>query len=159
MKVLPQSAGYAILAMCCLARCDGDWHTAKAIAACTGIPFEFLRKVLARLERSRLLESKRGYLGGFRLLQEPGEISLADIVQAAEPGALEDRCFFGLTECSDDRPCAAHSFWKKARGEVREFLSNTSLAEASNAEWSRKFLDMNLLVSPEPTTIGGRPES
>ncbi len=70
-----------------------DLHTARGLAAGSGLPLPTVSKLLKILLQSGLLESHRGIKGGYSLTREPGAISLAEVVSALE-GPL------ALTECS-----------------------------------------------------------
>src|SRR5437879_2923297 len=70
-----------------------ELHTARGLAAHSGLPLPTVSKLLKILLQSGLLESHRGIKGGYSLTREPNTISLAEIVSAVE-GPL------ALTECS-----------------------------------------------------------
>ena len=65
MLSLSQTTGYAVLAMGCIGSWKGDWVRSEAIHECTGVPKPYLRKLLYALGQAGLLETKRGYEGGF----------------------------------------------------------------------------------------------
>ena len=129
------TSGYGVLALSCLCRCEGGWHTSPTISACTHVPPECLRKVLGKLEQVGVLESKRGYKGGFRLA-------------AVDPASLKRQCFFGLEECSDERACAAHTWWSDVQTRTLSFLDSTTFADVAGFEWGQDRLDMRRIDSP-----------
>ena len=55
---------------------------AKSIAHSQAIPARFIEHVLSGLKQAGLVTSQRGAQGGYTLSREPGEVSLAEIVQA-----------------------------------------------------------------------------
>ncbi len=63
--------------------------TRQAIADAQDIPSKFLEHILADLKRSQLVGSVRGADGGYWLHRAPAEITMADIIRAAE-GPLAD---------------------------------------------------------------------
>jgi Rrf2 family protein len=74
---------YAIRAMVLLAlEPDGKLVMVKAIAAELGLPAHFLAKILQALALRGLLVSSKGPKGGFQLLPEPENITLARIMDA-----------------------------------------------------------------------------
>jgi len=67
---------------------------AAQISQSTGVPVEYLRKVLQRLTRARLVASERGRGGGFRLARAANRITLLHIVEAIE-GPVDEDAFLG----------------------------------------------------------------
>jgi Rrf2 family protein len=56
----------------------------KAIGLHHGISDSFLLHILLQLKKSGLVESIRGYAGGYLLNRNPSKISLADVVNAVD---------------------------------------------------------------------------
>ena len=59
----------------------------KAIGDTHGISKRFLTQILLQLKQSGLVESSRGYTGGYVLARPPSEITLADVVTAIDQTA------------------------------------------------------------------------
>jgi Rrf2 family protein len=92
---LTHLADYAVVLMTAAARYPaGERLSATELSADTGVPLPTAQKLMGQLAASGLLSSVRGAGGGFALARAPGEISLADIVEAGE-GTI------ALTMCSD----------------------------------------------------------
>ena len=66
--MLTQTSEYALRAMVYLAR-KGENHYAgvKEIASATDVPSNYLAKILQQLARARVLDSQKGFGGGFRI--------------------------------------------------------------------------------------------
>jgi len=128
---LSKTSRYALQAATYLAE---HWDRDEAImvreiADRTGIPRNYLSKLLHQLARDGIVVSERGRRGGFRLAREPARITLASVIQPVDPTATEQHCLLGRETCSDDAPCAAHPRWKGLSDDLRRFLGQTSLAE------------------------------
>jgi len=54
-----------------------------------GLPAKFLESIMATLTRARLLQSKMGASGGYRLARDPEKITLGEIVRPLEGQRLE----------------------------------------------------------------------
>ncbi len=134
MLSLSRTTGYAILAMSCMGDRRGSWLLAKDIVACTRIPGPYLSRVLHALGKSGLVLTKRGYRGGFALARPRNRITLLDVIEAVEGQACQDRCVLGLTECSDERGCPVHEFWKAERVKIRAKLRRISFADVAAFE-------------------------
>ncbi|MEX0794053.1 MAG: Rrf2 family transcriptional regulator [Pirellulaceae bacterium] len=56
----------------------------RDIATSQGIPQQFLVQIMSQLKAAGLVTSTRGASGGYRLVDHPGNITLADIVSVVE---------------------------------------------------------------------------
>ncbi|MEE8368754.1 MAG: Rrf2 family transcriptional regulator [Thermoanaerobaculia bacterium] len=129
MLSLSQTTGYAIQALGCLARCGEEWHLAKDIADCSDVPLPYLQKILHTLRVVGLVEAKRGYRGGFKLVKPAEEISLLEVAQCLDPEIREPRCLLGFRACSDESACSMHHFWEPERRRLLAELGRMTVAE------------------------------
>lgn len=136
MLSLSQTSGYAILALSCLDSTGGKPALARQIAACTGIRLPYLSKMLHALTRSGLIESKRGYRGGFQLARPAEQITLREVAEAIEGRKWLPQCLLGLEKCLDERTCPTHAFWSKQRQQIEKELTRLTLRDV--AEFERK---------------------
>jgi Rrf2 family iron-sulfur cluster assembly transcriptional regulator len=107
----------------------GQFAGTAEIARSTGAPRNYLGKLLQMLADEGIVESQKGYGGGFRLARNPGKITLFDIVEPIDHVSRWNGCFLGNDSCSDKKPCAVHYNWKKVRDEYLGFLKNTSVTD------------------------------
>lgn len=128
--MLSQTSEHAIRAVLFLAQQHGEPVSADRVAGALGAPPNYLGKTLNTLARRGLLASSRGPAGGFRLLAEPGEISLEDVVAAVSEGPRQSAvCLLGNGPCRAASPCAAHARWSAVREELRAPLRRTTIAD------------------------------
>lgn len=121
---------YALRAAVCLARRYGTGTVrARDMAKATGIPANYLSKILHQLALAGVVESERGRSGGFTLAEPPSSVVLASVVAPFEPQVQRTRCLLGLPQCSDSNPCGAHERWRKIKEATLEFLNHTTLAD------------------------------
>lgn len=81
---LTSFSDYTLRVLMYLALQRGRLATTPEIAAAYGISENHLIKVVHQLVRAGVIESVRGKGGGIRLMREPGEIRLGQIVRASE---------------------------------------------------------------------------
>ena len=136
MFSLSQTTGYAIKALACIAG-GCDVKQIRDIAECTKIPVSYLAKVIRRLSKAGILESKRGNKGGIWLKRKPEDVSLLEISGVVDGEDQFTSCLLGLENCSDARACPTHEFWKASRAAIRHELASTSLADVLAFEKSR----------------------
>lgn len=97
----------------------------RAIAARQSIPPRYLEQIFVRLRRARLVESKRGPGGGYRLARPAAEITLCEIIEAVE-GPLVDSLEMAppVTGANENRP---DFLWSGLAERLSEALAATTL--------------------------------
>jgi Rrf2 family protein len=128
--MISKTEEYALRAAIHLARLHANGPVrSSTLARVTGIPANYLSKVLHQLGRHGVVVSERGRNGGFRLARDPAEVTLAELLFPFAPQAGRARCLLGQEECSDDDPCPAHKHWKGAKAMIGDFFSQTTLGD------------------------------
>ena len=127
---LTHLADYAVVIMTAAARREaGARLSASELAQETGVPLPTAQKLMGRLAAEGLLTSARGAAGGFTLARPPGEISLADIVEAVEGPIAMTVCAEGRTDCALDAHCHVKPHMGIVGNAVRGALGAVRLTE------------------------------
>ena len=63
---------------------DESWVTAETISAKYSISVTFLLKIMQEMAKANVLRSKRGPRGGYKLARPAKEITLLEIIEAAD---------------------------------------------------------------------------
>lgn len=128
---LTATARYALKAAVFLCRTGGAGRRMPMaeIAAGTGVPRNYLSKVLNRLVQEGVLDSARGPGGGFRLVDPTGAVPLASVIAPFGPDGRGVTCLLRDEACDVARPCVAHDEWISVASRVAEFFERTSVAE------------------------------
>lgn len=71
---------------------------ARTIAKRQSIPVRFLEQVLHAMKKAGLVDSIRGAQGGYLLLKNPSELSMADILEALDGPVLHGGSLDGHTQ-------------------------------------------------------------
>ena len=129
MLCLSQSVGYAVQALAVLGEANFATCLIRDVAAEAQVPPAYLAKLVKRLSDAELVVSKRGIKGGTWLRRKPEDITLLQISEAIDGRKWMNRCLLGLSECSDERACPSHTFWKEARASIQKSLEETTLAD------------------------------
>jgi Rrf2 family transcriptional regulator, iron-sulfur cluster assembly transcription factor len=125
-----RTAEYAIRAMTFLAlQPAGKLSGAREIAQAENIPMQFLWKILQNLARRKLVRSFKGVRGGYQLARSGDDISVDDVVRAADESSTAQGCVLGLASCSEETPCPLHHTWKGIREQLVHMLEQTTVAE------------------------------
>jgi Rrf2 family protein len=129
--MVSQTARYALNILGFLVRANGTRARSEDIARGTGIPVNYLSKILNQLRKQGVVDGEKGWGGGFRLHPESLARPIGEIVaifEGAESTQRED-CVFGLPKCSTENPCPLHPYWEGIRKLYREMLSETTVAD------------------------------
>src|SRR4026209_992945 len=99
------------------------------------IPKRFLEQILNDLKSARIVESKRGATGGYRLSRPPSKITLAEVIRHIEGALAPVSCvserFYEKCSCPDEARCAIRSVMKEVRDAVVKIMEGVTLAELS----------------------------
>ncbi len=126
---LTHRGSYAIRAVLTLARAEGDEVVpARRIAKDMDIPVRFLPQVLGDLSRAGIVEARLGRAGGYRLSRPASDISLLDIIEAAEGDARRQKCVLSGQPCGIGEPCDVHDMFYEAQEAILARLDDVSVA-------------------------------
>lgn len=132
---LSQTAEYALRAMAWIAlHSPRGPILARDLSAGTGIPAEYLSKILRRLVLAGILESRKGRGGGFTLSRPPGQIEFREVLVAMDAYPKDGRCVFGWGECDGSVPCPLHDAWSVLGDRFRAWASRTTFASVRDTE-------------------------
>lgn len=127
--MLSQTGVYALQAVLHLAQSGpGEAVPAAAMAEALVIPRNYLAKVLHRLAREGVLASTRGSRGGYRLVEDPGTLTVARVVAPFQELRPTRTCLMG-GPCDLDNPCSAHARRTAWTASALEMLERTTLAD------------------------------
>lgn len=105
---------------------------ATEIAASLGVDQLYAQQILQRLRRGNIIQSVRGAQGGYRLTKSVEELTLKDILVAAEGDTFEPICD---SKPIDEHKCAASTYcglrgvWYELREHIDKFLTARTLKD------------------------------
>jgi len=138
--MLSKKAQYSILALVKLAReYNNGPLLISNISKSEKIPRKFLETILFDLKQLGVLASKKGKGGGYFLIKNPHEISLADIIRHVDGAIALIPCvtfkyYQPCQHCKDEVTCGIRSVVKEVRDETVNILKNISLADIIDRE-------------------------
>ena len=135
--MVTQKKQYALRALFELAR-RGQAAPVKSneIAKSQAIPPRFLEVIMAKLKRSGLVVSKRGFYGGYLLSRPPAEISVGDLFAALDDRQRPEECSacVGKSTCPFLDNCVFMPLWEEVQTAVDSVYGNTSLQDLLDRE-------------------------
>jgi Rrf2 family protein len=104
MKLITRNTDYALRAICYIAKAKQVVTVTKLVRT-LGVPGPFLRKILQRLSKERILESFKGQGGGFSLRMVPDKIYLMEVMRVFQGPVGLNGCFLKKNICPNKGKC------------------------------------------------------
>ncbi len=128
--IITQKNQYAIRALFELAKRQGQGPIKiNEIAQAQKIPTRFLEIILNQLKHGGLLESKRGFYGGYTLIRSPDEITVGEIMRLMDESSESLYRITGMVR--DDQRFEGSgiflSMWAEAHKAMIDVLDNTTI--------------------------------
>lgn len=120
---------YALRLMLDLASAGEDEYVSlRDVAARQEISAKYLEQIVRKLTRAGLLESSRGWQGGYRLARDASEITPGDVVRAIEGRLSVVACLKDDSNpCPRAATCRTLDFWDGLRHVMNAYLDGTTL--------------------------------
>ena len=127
---ITQEADYA-LRIAYLLACDGGTLDSGAIAEKAGVTERFTVKILRKLTQGKIVASKKGASGGYRLALAPSDVTMKNIVEVIDGPMEISKCLDGDYECSrvgnDKCQCTFHLIFAKINKDIADKLDAVTL--------------------------------
>ncbi len=135
-------AEYGLIVSVHLAKRYGEGPVAaREVAEKELLPADYVEQILLRLRRSGLVASVRGAHGGYLLARSADEISVKDVLDAAEHGTFEVNCDVypvSADRCGPNGHCTIRPVWRKLQKSIDETLSGIRLSDLTANEKVRE---------------------
>lgn len=121
--------------MVCLASVFGkdEFYSLRKIAQAEDISFDYLEKIISKLEKADLVRAKRGIRGGYCLSRSPRKINVGEIIKTLEGTMAPVRCVAlekkERYQCPRKRVCKTFNVWQKIRDTLNSTLNSIILAD------------------------------
>ncbi len=103
----------------------------KMISQKEGIPFDYLEKILSKLEKADLINSRRGVRGGYSIVKPLSKIKASEIIQVLEGEISLVKCMTKIQKnyCPNKNRCMAKKFWQKIQDALYKSFNSLTLAD------------------------------
>ena len=129
--------------------------TGREIAAQERLPGDYVEQIMLKLRRAGIVRSTRGAHGGYTLARLPDEISVHDVISAAEHSTFEVHCTSHPVEearCSSSHDCSIRPVWVLLQRRIDDVLQGVRLSDLLLQEsQARERVGLS-----QPSTVGGR---
>jgi Rrf2 family iron-sulfur cluster assembly transcriptional regulator len=131
--ILTSKARYAVTAIIELASIKDKQPLALSlIAKKQNISLFYLEQIFSKLKKSALVEAIKGPGGGYILVKNPSEISIATIIKAIGEPIKMTRCTSSSKACNSltsKTKCKTHHLWQGLENKIYEYLDSITLQD------------------------------
>ena len=131
--ILTSKARYAVTAIIELASSkDRQPLALSLIAKKQNISLFYLEQIFSKLKKSALVEAIKGPGGGYILVKNPSEISIATIIKAIGEPIKMTRCNSNSKAChslTSKTKCKTHHLWQGLENKIYEYLDSITLQD------------------------------
>lgn len=108
----------------------GEFVPLKDIAKSQGISKKYLEQIVPILNHNEMLQTNRGYLGGYRLTRDPSEYTVGEILRATEGGLTPVSCAGqNAPECERRGRCETVFIWEGLEKAINDYLDSITLED------------------------------
>ena len=135
--LVPMKVDYGVRMLVYLAQQDDSVFTSTAdIAAAQHIPEPYLLRICSELQRSGLIESRRGPQGGHRIGRAANEISVKDVVNSVDYSLAPIDCVEEPDGCRLSGACSQRELWSDVEVMLLDHLSKVRISELTKQQLS-----------------------
>ncbi len=131
-------AEYGVICALHLARRASDGPvTGRDIAVREKLPGDYVEQILLRLRRAEIVGSTRGAKGGYMLARPATDITVREIIAAAELQTFDLHCESHPVDeerCSASHECSIRPVWLMLQQRIAEVLDGVHLSDLLEAE-------------------------
>lgn len=128
--LVTQKKQYALRAIFELAKQQAEEPIkTSAIAEAQAIPLRFLEVIMGQLKRAGLVDSKRGFFGGYTLTLPPEQIRVGDIFRSLDQEDNVSSCMACTSKgtCPFLGDCVFSGLWDQARQAMDAVYDQTTI--------------------------------
>jgi FeS assembly SUF system regulator len=127
MLRLTKKADYGLIALGHLAEAEHMAASAKDIADAYHVPHEVMAKILQKLAKAGLVQSRHGMNGGYVLARDARQISALEVIVAIDGPLLITSCSHEKMQCEQGDVCNVREPLRKVNEGIRDVLSRLSI--------------------------------
>lgn len=122
---------YALRMLVDLAEHKNDGFVAlKDIAARQNISKKYLEQIVPVLNKTHILQTNRGFQGGYRLAANPYSVTVGEVLRLTEGTLSPLACIDGDTvDCPRSEDCSTLYVWQGLKKVVTDYLDSITLQD------------------------------
>jgi len=122
-----EASSLAIHAVVLIAQAKGKAVNVNSISDATGASRNHLAKVMQRIVKHGIVTSMRGPSGGFKLKNDPSEVTLYDVYESIDGPIIIEGCPLGRPICPFE-DCIMGGIVNKLTNEMKKYLKKETIS-------------------------------
>jgi Rrf2 family protein len=133
--LVPMKVDYGVRTLVYLAQQDENEFTSTSdVAQAQHIPEPYLLRICSELQKSGLIESRRGPQGGHKLAKSADSISVSDVVDSVDYSLAPIDCVEEPEGCRLSGACSQRELWSDVEMMLLDHLSKVKISELMNQQ-------------------------
>jgi Rrf2 family protein len=120
MRLITKQTDYAIRILAAMVREKEDLFTTSGLAKRLKISQPFVRAILQKLNKEKVVVSSKGKGGGFKSALPPEKISIVSLIEIFQGPIKLDNCLVRSDVCPDIKTCSL----KKKLKEIGSYIND-----------------------------------
>lgn len=117
----------------------------KDIAERQGISKKYLEQIVPILNKSDILQTNRGFQGGYKLAQAPNKYTIGTILRLTEGSLAPVSCLDQYpNQCARSADCITLPIWQGLNKVINEYLDNITLQDV--LDWQREHYSNDYVI-------------
>lgn len=119
---------------------DKGYVPMREVAQRQGISLKYLERIIPVLSKKGFIEGIQGKGGGYRLIKEPEECKIGDILRLTEGDLAPVACLeSGAKPCERAYKCRTYPMWVEFYRIVNEYFDSKTLADVINTDMADNY--------------------
>ena len=121
---------------------DDGFISLKTVSERTELSMKYLEMIVGNLKKAELVLSSRGKEGGYKLVKDPKDYTIGEILRCMEDNLAPVACIKeGEIQCDHSGGCLTVPMWKELDDITNAYLDTVSLEDLLTGENGEKRLD------------------
>ena len=119
---------------------DDGFISLKTVSERTELSMKYLEMIVGNLKKAELVLSSRGKEGGYKLVKDPKDYTIGEILRCMEYNLAPVACIKeGEIQCDHSGGCLTVPMWKELDDITNAYLDTVSLEDLLTGEkWRKK---------------------
>lgn len=123
---------YAVRVMAELGKHQNQFVSVAVLSEKQNISPKYLEKIISMLVKAKLIESSRGVDGGYKLVKQPNDYTIAEILKATNDLPCIAPCLENNKNCPMSNKCDSIGCWEKLNAMIVDYLNKITLENLLN---------------------------
>lgn len=118
---------------------EGRVFATREISEAEAIPSAYVQQLMTTMRAAGLVASRRGRVGGYALMLDPEDVSVADVLRVSEGPIVVAPCLGGHG-CEREAGCVTRALWMSAGRLLEDLFGSVTIADLARAGTGESWL-------------------